>query len=161
MDIEKLVNSNLVKLGRAADLLWLSFGKPVTITTDTGTREVNEYALHVQCPWRFTKDNSVILGARDIYDPLDPALDLDSDWNWDEFDRDISKQSVFEANSQTINENLLPLIVNGIVQNDNGDLRIEFTKNVVFEVFITGLRKYEYWRFIDFNTHEHYVVFDD
>ncbi len=128
MDIEKLVNSNLVKLGRAVDMLWLSFGKSVIITTHKGTRQVNEYALHVQCPWRFTKDNAIILGVKDIYDPLDPALDLDSEWNWDEFDRDISKQSVFEANSKIINEDLLPLTINQVIQTECGDLRIEFNK---------------------------------
>lgn len=158
-----LENSNLVDLGRAADLLWLSFGRPVIITTLKGTREVTEYALHLQCPWRFIKDNKIILGSSDIYEPNNSAYDHDPEWNWDEFERDISEQSVFCVNSMKIKEDLLPLTVKNVISHEGGDLKIEFNKNVVFEVFINGLKRIEYWRFIDFKkeSYAHYVVFDD
>jgi hypothetical protein len=159
MDIVRLENSDLVDIGRAADMLWLCFRRPILITAPTGTKEVSEYALHIQCPWRFIKDDALILGARDIYDPDNTAYDSDPEWNWDEFDRDISEQSVFFVNAMKMKEHLLPLNVKNIILNGRGDLKIEFNKNVVFELFITGLRRYEYWRFIDFNRDSHFVVF--
>lgn len=73
--------------GRAADLLWLAFGQRLTIKDFRGKpREVGEYALHVQCAWRFVQDEKVLAGNRDLYYPRgynDPKQQIPSGFDWD------------------------------------------------------------------------------
>lgn len=65
-----LVGLPLWSSGRAADLEWFEFGQRRTVTGFRGeTKEVGEYALHVQCAWRITRDDEVIIGSRDLYFP--------------------------------------------------------------------------------------------
>ena len=55
-----LVGKPLWDAGRAADLLWLALGPRQTIQDFRGKpREVGEYALHVQCAWRFVQGEKV------------------------------------------------------------------------------------------------------
>jgi hypothetical protein len=73
--------------GRAADLLWLAFGQRRTIQDFRGeSREVGEYALHVQCAWRFVQGEKVVVGNRDLYYPrgyTDPKQEIPKEFNWD------------------------------------------------------------------------------
>jgi hypothetical protein len=73
--------------GSAADLLWLAFGQRPTIQDFRGeSREVGEYALHVQCAWRFVQDEKVVVGNRDLYYPrgyTDPKQEIPREFNWD------------------------------------------------------------------------------
>jgi len=65
-----LVGMPLWDAGRAADLLWLAFGQRQTISDFRGKpREVGQYALHVQCAWRFVQGEKVLAGNRDLYYP--------------------------------------------------------------------------------------------
>jgi len=82
-----LVGMPLWDAGRAADLLWLAFGHRRTIQDFQGKpREVGEYALHVQCAWRFVQDETVLAGNRDFYYPRgykDPKDEIPRGFNWD------------------------------------------------------------------------------
>jgi len=82
-----LVGMPLWDAGRAADLLWLAFGQRRTIQDFQGKpREVGEYALHVQCAWRFVQDETVLAGNRDLYYPRgykDPNDEIPRGFNWD------------------------------------------------------------------------------
>ncbi|HEV8181890.1 MAG TPA: hypothetical protein VGQ61_05925 [Candidatus Angelobacter sp.] len=73
--------------GRAADLLWLALGPRQTIKDFRGKpREVGEYALHVQCAWRFVQGETVVAGNRDLYYPRgykDPKDEIPKEFNWD------------------------------------------------------------------------------
>jgi hypothetical protein len=82
-----LVGMPLWDAGRAADLLWLAFGQRQTVQDFRGeSREVGEYALHVQCAWRFVRDEKVVAGNRDLYYPRgykDPKDEIPRGFNWD------------------------------------------------------------------------------
>jgi hypothetical protein len=82
-----LVGMPLWDAGRAADLLWLAFGPRRTIQDFRGeSREVGEYALHVQCAWRFVQGEKVVVGNRDLYYPrgyTDPKQEIPKEFNWD------------------------------------------------------------------------------
>jgi hypothetical protein len=82
-----LVGMPLWDAGRAADLLWLAFGQRQTIQDFRGKpREVGEYALHVQCAWRFAQNEKVLVGNRDLYYPRgykNPREEIPRDFNWD------------------------------------------------------------------------------
>jgi hypothetical protein len=85
--IAPLVGIALWDAGRAADLLWLAFGQRQTIEDFRGKpREVGEYALHVQCAWRFVQGETVVAGNRDLYYPRgykDPKDEIPKEFNWD------------------------------------------------------------------------------
>jgi hypothetical protein len=50
--------------GRAADMLWLSFGARRPAPTDRRPdREVGEWAVHLECPWRISAPDGVKLPA--------------------------------------------------------------------------------------------------
>ena len=85
--ITPLVGMPLWDAGRAADLMWLALGQRQTIQDFRGKpREVGEYALHVQCAWRFVQDEKVLVGNRDLYYPRgykDPKEEIPRGFNWD------------------------------------------------------------------------------
>ena len=82
-----LVGMPLWDAGRAADLLWVAFGQRQTIQDFRGEpREVGEFALHVQCAWRFVRDEKVLVGNRDLYYPRGyryPKDEIPKEFNWD------------------------------------------------------------------------------
>ena len=82
-----LVGMPLWDAGRAADLLWLAFGQRQTIKDFQGKpREVGEYALHVQCAWRFVQGETVVAGNRDLYYPRgykDQRDEFPKGFDWD------------------------------------------------------------------------------
>ena len=62
-----LVNKRLSKLGHAANMLWISFGQDIMVTDYRGKQKcVGEYALHIQCPWRITRKQDVLLSSRNM-----------------------------------------------------------------------------------------------
>lgn len=82
-----LMGMPLWDAGRAADLLWLALGQRKTIQDFQGKpREVGEYALHVQCAWRFVQGEKVLVGNRDLYYPRgykDTKEEIPRGFNWD------------------------------------------------------------------------------
>lgn len=160
MDFNILKGLDLVKLGRSADMLWMSIGEPLTVTSRRNgqNRIVNQYAFHVQCPWRLLQNGRITLGSDDIYKPENKALASDPDWNWDVF---TGEQSIFNETANKLNKTLLPLTIVDVTASNNGDLTIIFNKETVFELFIPGSGGYEYWRFIDFEKDFHHVVYEE
>lgn len=78
-DIQKalsvLIGESLWASGRAADLQWFQFGKRRKVkTVRGGEKQVGEYALHIQCPWRITHGDHIVVGSGDLYYP---ALEID------------------------------------------------------------------------------------
>lgn len=56
--LQKLVGLELTSSSRAADMECLKFGDM-------------EYALHLQCPWRFTLNGEILVGDQDFYESED------------------------------------------------------------------------------------------
>ena len=163
--MEKLINNNLVNLGRAADMLWLSIGNPRTIESRYSNgivkkREVTDYSIHFQCQWRFVKNGKILLASHDIYNPYNKSLEYDDNWNWDIFGRSKEQSSVFDVPSKILTNEFLPLKINKIHYTPTHDLHIDFDKGVSFDTFITTSTKREFYRFIDFEAEEHTVIFD-
>ena len=66
--INLLIGEPLSEIGRAANMLWMGFGKDVKTTNLKGQeRTVSEYALHVQCAWRMIYKKEIIIGNNDFY----------------------------------------------------------------------------------------------
>src|SRR5260370_30724506 len=88
--IAVLVGKPLWKCTRAADLASFQFRARSKVSGFRNvTKEVGEYALHVQCAWRIAREDRVIVGSRDLYYPADfleeeevpPEFDWDRDPN--------------------------------------------------------------------------------
>jgi len=73
--------------GRAANMAIFAFGQKRKVPGLHGTqKEVGEYALHVQCAWRITRDDQTIVGSGDLYYPSsyrDASEEVPAEFDWD------------------------------------------------------------------------------
>lgn len=161
MDEKKLIGKKFTGLYRASDMLCLQIGDTIIIDTYKGDKEESpEYRIHLQCQWRFVKGGEILLASHDIYNPYDDSLKYNDDWDWDVFGRKKEESSVFDVRADEFIKELLPLTITCIYYAETCDLHIDFDKGVYFDTFITCSTKREYYRFLDFHTDKHTVIFD-
>ncbi|MCM3796474.1 hypothetical protein [Priestia megaterium] len=156
--IGKLIGLNLRYAGRASNLFWLGFGEMISVTRRGKTEELAEYALNIQCSWRITKDNKILVGSRDFYSPR-------TGWNEenDDFDWDVQGNNRFDERIEFFIENAKEHVTVERVEPDEvGGLKIFLSQDYLLEVFPDTSEDDEYsefWRF--FNRREnspHFVV---
>ena len=152
--INELDDQAFNNIGRVSDLLWIHFGEKMKTLNYKGVEVTKgSYGIHVQCPWRFLHHGKLILGNMDIYIPREDVSDSEFDWS-------ESHESVFDKNVKKISQNLLPLKVESVFIDSIGNLKIEFENELVFEAMPNSSVETEFWRFINFKTNEHMVIFD-
>ncbi|MCM3256023.1 hypothetical protein [Priestia aryabhattai] len=156
--IVKLIGLNLRYAGRASNLFWLGFGEMISVTRRGKTEELAEYALNIQCSWRITKDNKILVGSRDFYSPR-------TGWNEenDDFDWDVQGNNRFDERIESFIENAKEHVtVERVKPDEVGGLKIFLSQGYLLEVFPDTSEDDEYsefWRF--FNRREnspHFVV---
>ncbi|MGF7071662.1 hypothetical protein [Priestia megaterium] len=156
--IGKLIGLNLRYAGRASNLFWLGFGEMISVTRRGKTKELAEYALDIQCSWRITKDNKILVGSRDFYTPR-------TGWNEenDDFDWDVQGNNRFDERIEYFIENAKEHVtVERVEPEEIGGLKIFLSQGYLLEVFPDTSEDDEYsefWRF--FNRREnspHFVV---
>jgi len=157
--IAPLVGMPLWDAGRAADLSWLAFGQRQTIKDFRGKpREAGEYALHVQCAWRFVLGEKVVAGNRDLYYPRgykDPKEEIPKGFDWD----------VQGANR--CDEMLAELFADGakqfVVQRVNagpaGELALLLEGGLTLQIFPNDSLDGEHWRLFRPGSDEPHWVF--
>jgi hypothetical protein len=142
--IKVLKGKRLVQAGFAADMLCLLFGDVELPKNDiVDWQEVGEYALHVQCMWRFSKEDQIVLTFWDLYNA---SLKDDKE----------ATHKIFVP----LNEKM-PLEVIDITLDEIGTLQIKFNSCITFDVFPDMVGKVEHWRLINFKTDKHLVVFTE
>jgi hypothetical protein len=83
-------------VGAAVDMLWIHFGALRTVTTPSGVaKQVGEWALHLQCPWRFVRSGTVLLASSDFY--YVPG-------SGERYDFESDGESVFHRSSKLLNK---------------------------------------------------------
>ena len=138
-----LTNKRLSKLGHAANMLWISFGQDIMVTDYRGKQKcVGEYALHIQCPWRITRKQDVLLSSRDMISLL-------------ENDSANSFESKCAYLCSYLKENTE--LVESVHMNCFGDITIQCT-NIQIDSFVCTSGVCESWRLIDFTSGTHYVM---
>lgn len=143
---------------RAADMLTLQLGEPRVDTSPMGRRrEVGEYALHVQCPWRLTEDTRLIAGSGDLFTPATPEADRTT-FKWD-----VVGATWWDHQLREFFSNPAPIRVEHIAADPFGGFRLIFSAGVSFEVFPnTSAAPHddsEYWRLLQpGESTEHFVV---
>src|SRR5271165_5636249 len=141
--VSALVGAPLWSLGRAADLAWFEFGSRRTVKDRKGKgKEVGDYALHVQCAWRITLGNSIVIGRGDIFctpEESNEPTPADFDWQkWNRFDR-IALE-LFQNESRQFT-------VQAVVAGEAGGLAIGLEDGYKLEVFPQDSESGEHWRF--------------
>ncbi len=73
--LKSIVGLPVWAAGRAASLLWLQIGRRHVISTRYGGRKtVGTFALHIDCPWSWTQNGSLIADQDSDLDHLNELL---------------------------------------------------------------------------------------
>lgn len=140
-----LVGKSLWACGRAADMATFAFGQRRRAPDrHGGEREVGEYALHVQCAWRITRNDQVVVGSRDLYYPADyddvnEGMPPEFDWERDPNRRDKLLVSLFKNGTRKFN-------VKEVAVGSAGSLHIELDDGYCLDVFPDDSLDHERWR---------------
>ncbi|WP_420126472.1 hypothetical protein [Longimicrobium sp.] len=152
--LEPLRGLRLRTVTRAAEMLTLGFGELEMV----GKRQVAQYALNLQAPWRLDHlATGTVTGRSDVWEPLElPAPD---GWHWDEGPnlRDHLLGQLFPLNEakRRFENQSDDFIVREIEATAAGDLTIRFAGPYEFRVLPQSTRQ-EAWRLLrpgDFSPH--------
>lgn len=149
----------LNSINRAIDMLCLNIGENIELTIWGEKEKYPEYSLHVQCPWALIDNETIVLGSSDIYEPYDE--NVEDDWNYDEIGRNDKESSIFDVKSRELEKVLSELVIEYFSVDNQGNIKIKFTKGWSFQTFIASSKKEEFWRFINYCTQNHFVFYDN
>ncbi|MFJ7730129.1 hypothetical protein ACIQXV_29105 [Neobacillus sp. NPDC097160] len=153
----RLMGLKLQYAGRASNLFWLGFGDIVQIIRRGRTEETAEYALHIQCSWRITLGNKIVVASRDFYSPNSQWDEKNEDFDWD-----IQGNNRFDERINTFIGDNGQLKVLQIDSDEVGGLNVTLSGGYKLEVFPDSSEddeQSEHWRF--FNRKEnnpHFIV---
>jgi len=150
-----LVNTRLLDIGRAHTLEWIIFSSQDKTNGKSFTPI--EYAINIQCTWRITGPEGIVVASDDLYFRAgsDPFYDLENfDWAEQGSNRSDERTSLFK---DIISKKAF--IVTSIVADSIGGLSILLNEGYSIEIFPANSLDREYWRFfIRHSTGEHFVV---
>ncbi len=160
--MNQLIGVRFHSIYRFMDMLCLNFGKDIMVvnldTAHEPAKRFPEFSLHLQTQWRFLKDGKILLGSRDIYHPF--SDDVGEDWDYNPHGRDDCESSVFDVEKRNLQLLLTDTHVVDASVSSAGDIRIEFSNSIIFEVFIPASYQDEEWRLIDCAKDEHLIFYD-
>jgi len=165
-----IINQPLRSVSRGGGSIFVDFGELIEKDSwdldeygevvNAGKIIVGKYALHIECCSRFICGDKVVMGKRDIYWPTSEQ-EKDADFDWDNHDWDIKGNNRYdELAAQYFSEDSPKFIVEKILVNNVGDLKIYLTNDFVLEIFADSTDDDEYWRFFELGNkdQEHLVV---
>jgi hypothetical protein len=156
--LRPLINTRLTDIGRAHTMEWMIFipvaRDDVLLTTDN----INiEYALNIQCLWRITGPEGIIVASEDLYyaagnDPFRNSNDFD--WTPQGSNRLDERASSFK---EIITNK--PLTVLSVNADAVGGVSIHLSENYSVDIFPADSLGREFWRFFRRNdTNKHFVI---
>ena len=119
-------------------------------------KEVGEFALHVQCAWRITREDRVIIGSRDIHYPADHSegQEIPDEFDWDRDPNRLDKllHTLFEEGTKELK-------VERVEVGDAGRFLAVLSRDFSLEVFPDDSLPLEHWRlFNPYAEQPHFVV---
>lgn len=143
-ELKKLIGLPFRKAGRACDLTWFGFGELIKKEDKRhgGALEVTEYALHVQCAWRLTDFEKILVASTDMYMP-NSEIKYNHDFDWDVQGANRVDEQLEALFSRLRTE----LTVNNVTVNKFGDIKIFLSENILLEAFLDSSTEDEAWRF--------------
>lgn len=156
--ISVLNNQKLSHISRAGSMINLGFGEfvknKIAYKTEDGTFATKEvlapkYAIHIDCAFRITCGNEILLSKCDIFNP-NSALIKDSNFVEEEFNWDVIGNNSFDEKSKThFVDTDLDFVIKKVTINRLGDLTILLSNDFCLEVFIDSSENEECWRFFE------------
>jgi hypothetical protein len=138
---------------RAANMQMFSFGAIININLNSPkkgliSKSVGEFALHLQCPWRLTNENEIIVGNGDLYQQADEKADYDENYDYLTFNANLRDVKL----DKLIKDKTIKII--SAKADKFGGLEICFDNNITLTVFpdLASKADNENWRLIDFRS---------
>jgi hypothetical protein len=154
--LDVLIGQPLWSSGRAADLEWFQFGQRKAVNGARGdTKEVGQYALHVQCAWRIRHGDQVVIGSRDLYYPPE-----ESDAPMEDFDWDVQGANRRDKRIAALFQNdTRHFLVREVEVGEAGAFTIILNDEYALDVFPDDSFRDEHWRIFKPSAEEpHFVV---
>lgn len=165
--LQILIGKELVSFIRAGSMGDLGFGEYVEKEIrgfdehkKIITKKVNvpKYTLHIDCHFRLSLGNTIILSRGDIFQPAlylenNDSFDYQS-FNWDDYGKnrfdEIVNETLFKENSN--------FSVKKIVVSKLGDLKFHFENGFLLEIHPDISDHEECWRFFEQKNDNHLIV---
>jgi len=159
--LDVLIGLPLSIVRRAADMLVVHFGEIRPHPSREGT--VGDYALHVQCPWRFDGPVGTITGRDDLWEYAGPGERPDN-WSYEDGSspQDERLSHFFARDERTgswVNERDR-FRVTGVEQMERGEVRVVFLDGYALRVFPAS-HTGEAWRFFAPGKDADHLIFPD
>jgi len=156
--LTKLLNQRIQEIGRAANMLWIAFGEPITCINIKGKPVIkSEFALHIQCNWAIMDDYQILLSDDDFYIPRDGVSSQ-------LFEMEQFGNSRFDEVSVKLNATFKAGSVNvaHLDINVSGGFCLELSNHSMIKVCPYNPLEGESWRFLmPGSDEEHFVVFEE
>ena len=155
--LQQLVGYEFTRTTRAANMECFKFGTLYSVDRKGIDRQIGEFGIHLQCPWRITQNDIILAGDNDLCEQPDENAEYDENFEWDIQGgnlRDVKLETFLNAGKYVVKS----------VEADNfGGFEMTFNNNVKLTIFPTlssKSRYNEYWRFLDNRDEEknHFVV---
>lgn len=141
---------SILDIGRAADLVWFQFG----VVESQQDEPVASYALHMQCPWRITYEQKIVIGSADVYRPR-----LDYTGDPDLFEWDVAGMNALDEQVNLhFHWNTMKWTVERMMADHYGGFTISFSNGYQLESFIHETSDTELWRLLMRTEQQHFVV---
>lgn len=152
--LRHLVGLKITMASHAASLRGFIFAPP------TSTQETEQWALHIQCPWRIEAGSAILTGSSDWYEPADLSAETEDDWDPAEGGslqearlRELFKDH--DLSKRTISNKTPSLVCTEFEVEAKGDTMIRLTGGYILRLFPAASRG-EHWRIFkkgDTSTH--------
>lgn len=154
-ELSVLIGLPIVEAGRIADLEWFSFGKLLEVIDTRGKKKlVGEYVIHIQCAWRITGPNGIIVASRDKYFPKGGWIGNEEDFEWDNPGENRCDQRIEEFFKKN-----RTLIVKTVEADYYGSFQLGLKGGFSLEAFPDSSNDVEFWRlFQPYKKQSHFVV---
>lgn len=154
--LDVLIGLWLCIIRHAADMLVLQFGTVRPHRSGRGT--VGDYALHIQCPWRFDAPGGTVTGRSDLWEYAGPG-ERPTNWTYDSGSnqQDEKLTSIFGPKHPELGwSGIERFAVVSVSQSGAGDVTIMLTEGYSFSLFPDSACT-EAWRFFKPGGGDHMV----
>lgn len=155
--LEQLIGFEFTRTTRAGAMECFKFGILYRKDRKGVERQVGQFDIHLQCPWRITKNDAILVGSDDLVEQADENAEFDENFDWDVQGENLSdiKLDAFLKSGRHI--------VESVTADNLGGFELMFNNDVRISIFPTLSSKSEYaefWRLIDNRSVEsiHFVV---
>lgn len=157
------LRKQLTVCGYAGNMRTFGFGPYSDVRSVSGRiKYQTDLSLHVQCSWRIVLDGQILVGCSDWWRPTASATGAtDADWDpasggseQDEILRNLLGDWPDER-KVLLNKRSM-LFVTGVDVSDVNDVKIQFDKRYVLELFADG-QAAEHWRIVDAQLGQHLI----